>query len=951
MVELKHSRHQAASMGQTSSQIDPIKDPEPDEERGAMPLESQYSGPPRKKAKRTRKDWVGNESQDEERARTLLQLSEDVGSNARLASSNEDDLAASAQLWAESSQVHLHDSSAIENEGGKTRSGLNGRPSDGKRKHEAISEKLANFDDDRDVTDTWPSKKSKQTIGYGRSRLKQPTFSLDDIPTDDETIATFFQEYENDFANPASPASTQVEAIETESQMQQLAATVDRDELNFPLQSTYQLPSSDDPTSSPHKKIKKKRKWRAESIPETNNDNSQEQTNGTGQHDFGIDFAAFDAYFNCQQDGSANMSTLHTDCDSHLDPDLIRQNQIYTPVEEISEAELDSVCQPQTDQAKLVEGSSSAQSSERMEDTSDIISDDTAGNVSVVNGVSQDDEDPPNPPGIEKPPPHSSPEVLSSRASGSEAGPSTSSSQSSLRQKTPPALAKACQPRGNKTQQGGKKGKNYDPPLEQIAQKGGVFTETEISKLDAFRDAYCLENEMTPYQFNQLVQAGARGNSNARWLWQQAHELLPYRTRMSTMRFCKRRYHNFSARGTWTQSEDESLKQAVAEKGTSWKAVGEMIERFPEDCRDRYRNYHINAENRNREKWTEAEVQNLCRAVYNCMTVMKEERAKARNEKFKGREVPESESETDQEIIEMKLINWQAVSDRMGPAGGGRSRLQCSFKWGQLKMADVKRYWKELKEAQQREKNSGNQEGRVQSNRLWRYKKALKKLRNLKVGDRYDFLQALASCGAEQEGNIPWRLLGNEEFRSRWTTIERKAALEKFKREVPETERMDYRDLVNRLLTQLMATSIDKLDERWNPERDGDLSLPKRRSMTQKERKRQWEEIQRQWAERHQSWLRSRQSWAESRQSFPAGDETSESSDARVVEETPEKDSARHSTEASSDDAHEASVNEEGDTGPNVPVDSEIEDSTDELFQGSDPDVSQELDNELDSSK
>lgn len=401
---------------------------------------------------------------------------------------------------------------------------------------------------------------------------------------------------------------------------------------------------------------------------------------------------------------------------------------------------------------------------------------------------------------------------------------------------TPPPLAKPSKPLGNKTQQGGKKAKNYDPPLDMIAKKGGVWTQAEISRLETFRDSYCKENELSTFQFNALVQSVVRYDKAATALFNELHATFPYRTRMSAMRVCRRRFHNFPARGTWTQSEDESLKQAVSEKGRSWTAVGEMINRFPEDCRDRYRNYHVNAQNRNRESWTDAEILNLCRAVHDCMAKMKGNNKQAKLEKFVGREVPESESESDEEVRDMKLINWQIVSDAMGP-GGGRSRLQCSLKWAQLRMMERAKYMKRVNDALRgRSPTDGTTKKPKRGD--WRARQAQRTLNNMKSGDRYDFLQALATCNARGEKNIAWKLLGDEAFRSRWTVTERKAALQRFKNEVPEGNSMNYRDVVNRLLTKLMAESSHRLGERWERGLDPDVNVERRKQRLAEEESR-----------------------------------------------------------------------------------------------------------------
>ncbi|MCJ1462786.1 RNA polymerase I enhancer binding protein [Pseudocyphellaria aurata] len=740
MVKLSRRQQHADSMGQTSSQVDPDNE---------SPLE-EASARHRKKTKRRSKVSEKSADLDEESARVLLQLREDAGNNHTRTK------LANVQLGAQNSLASPPNLNGVENEMARAlskssdpRQNEQRRKKKKRKRHDLEEASQHEVDKSRatiDDTAEWPSKQARNydstPTPNDRLSLKKSICNLDDILTDDETVATYLKEYEATFTNRTSQGSTQTGAVESDFRAQEPKATFNQDASSPPEQPQHQLPRRNSTSSERRENEKSKRKIRSDTVPETS-DAGQEQITLVGQDLFAIDQEGSDEGFEAPQDNSTYPSDSPTDYDFPIDPNLFQDSPTPAPT----------------------------------------------------------------------------PEGRSRRP----------------REKTPQPLARASKPRGNKTQQGGQKGKHYDPPLEQIAQKGGMFTESEILKMDAFRDSYCRKNEITHWQFNELVQSGVRKNPVAASMWNEVHEITPYRTRMSTMRFCRRRYHNFSARGTWTQSEDERLKQAVAEKGNAWTAVGEMIERFPEDCRDRYRNYHINSEHRNRELWTEGEVRNLCRAVYDCMKMMKEERKAAREERFDGREVPSSEPDSDEEVQEKKLINWQAVSDRMGPAGGGRSRLQCSFKWGKMKTADRDRYLRELRAAAQAKPAKPN--GKSKSGKKgWRMRQALKKLRNIKTGDRYDFLQALSTCGAVEERNIPYRLLGDEAFRSRWTSTERRAALEMFKREVPGADGMDYRDVVNRQLTQLMAESMDKIEERWDPKTDGDVNRSKRRRLTESEK-------------------------------------------------------------------------------------------------------------------
>ena len=346
--------------------------------------------------------------------------------------------------------------------------------------------------------------------------------------------------------------------------------------------------------------------------------------------------------------------------------------------------------------------------------------------------------------------------------------------------------------------------------------KGG-FSADEIAKLDNYRDQYCRANDLIVPGFNHLIQLNVKSNEVVNKIFNEIQELFPERTRSAVQRFCRRRYHNFHARGVWTPEEDADLKAAVAEKGTSWKAVGELLGRFNEDCRDRYRNYLApSAAHRNRDAWTEKEVINLSNSILECMHLMKRERQRSKEEEA-GHEIPLSDSDSDQEAEDLKLVNWQTVSDMMGRRGTARSRIQCSFKWGKIKKADRDRYLKEVKEAQNNLR--GLEKGKYTANNMrrstgWRLKAAAKHVKNMKAGDKYDLLNAILDSAAPEEDNIPWRMIGDEEFRQKWSFSERKAGWFAMKKQVEGSEEMDYRQVIQRLLRDLLAEGVN---ERWIP--------------------------------------------------------------------------------------------------------------------------------------
>ena len=354
---------------------------------------------------------------------------------------------------------------------------------------------------------------------------------------------------------------------------------------------------------------------------------------------------------------------------------------------------------------------------------------------------------------------------------------------------------------------------------EVSTNKHGLTAE-EIAQLERFRTSYCEESGMTLPQFNDLVQSNIRGNARAMNLFAEIQNLFPHRTRSYVQRFCRRRFHNFHARGKWTPQEDEELRRAVDQKGTSWKIVGEMLGRFAEDCRDRYRNYLVpSAQHRNRDAWTDLEVMHLSQAVLKCMGLVRvNNQRKPQNEIFDD---AASTIDLQQTANDLNLINWQIVSELMDTYGSSRSRLQCSFKWGKIRERDRNRYLREVQEAEHDpealEAGDYSANNMRQSNG-WRMRRASKKVLNMRGGDRYEILRAILDSGAPLEENIPWRLIGKDSLRERWTTVELRAAWAMMREEIPDSDRMDWRDVINRLLTKTLSEGID---EKWDPEVHG----------------------------------------------------------------------------------------------------------------------------------
>ncbi|OTA86903.1 hypothetical protein M434DRAFT_40409, partial [Hypoxylon sp. CO27-5] len=145
--------------------------------------------------------------------------------------------------------------------------------------------------------------------------------------------------------------------------------------------------------------------------------------------------------------------------------------------------------------------------------------------------------------------------------------------------------------------------------------------------------------------------------------WSRIVATCPNRGRQKVINQCRRKFHNFVARGTWTPEQQEELKKMYELHGNSFAVIGKLINRHPEDVRDRVRNYVVCGDNRRVQPWTFEEEDKLRSIITEAFEAIRAQRQKT------GDESQEPEED---------LIDWQMVSERMDRT---RSRLQCIQKW------------------------------------------------------------------------------------------------------------------------------------------------------------------------------------------------------------------------------------------------------------------------------
>ncbi|KAL8732136.1 MAG: hypothetical protein Q9166_002883 [cf. Caloplaca sp. 2 TL-2023] len=802
-----------AKMGNTSSQPAPVT-PGP---RLSAHSRKRDGSSGERSGKRHPNPVNGCKSSDAEKESVSAQT---FRSRHQTPSSNEDDAAAAAQIFAESSFAQ---GSHLPNSLDDSIDQINGLGSQRRRRGERKKKKrrlsvleassdLGNLQDGPHDTTSNPWSKvvgsdEENGIVVDHSTVLQPTQSFDGLDwpdEDDEGVSSLFHEYEN---QGAQRTSNLIDATLVNQALPTASAKLD-----------------------PGKKRKRKHTRCSDTEESLNGARELLNSNGTGQHAFELDYEAFDEIFANEGTHLANPFMNESGYDiphvAKLSEDSLfvppEEALLVPPVHEDLPAESDADVAEVTQQRKLPWTPSASRRKakrRRMEVPNSLDSQLPVYASSYAANEGQQDR---VLPGFEDMQARSSSEIPYPQTPGLSHGISNASTDIQPKETPPPRLERPTKRRGNKKQRGGQKGKYYKPPLRELSEKGGMFRDDEIKVLESFRDRYCEEEEISKRRFNEIIQSNLRANPEAARLFNAIYEEIPYRTRQSVLKFCRRRFHNFSARGAFTEADDEELKDAVAKKGTSWIAVGAILDRRPEDCRDRYRNYIVNSEKRNTDSWTHEETRNLVKAVHDCIRLLQEEKTRAKAEKYEGLDIPESEPESDQEIQDLKLINWQVVSDRMG---GTRSRLQCSYKFNHLKAANREYYLKVIRRLATGKGFKSSADSHTES---WRWRQSKRKLRNMRPGDKYDFLQAFANCSAPTESNIPWSKLGSDAFRRRWSKMDLKAALKILKEEVPGSDEMNYQDIVNRVYTKLMAESPD-LDDRWDAEVHGDINRVEKR--------------------------------------------------------------------------------------------------------------------------
>ncbi|XWW96830.1 hypothetical protein V2A60_004810 [Cordyceps javanica] len=280
----------------------------------------------------------------------------------------------------------------------------------------------------------------------------------------------------------------------------------------------------------------------------------------------------------------------------------------------------------------------------------------------------------------------------------------------------------------------------FNEPAPRSSYTQGKFSEAELSRIAHAIESFRAEYDMEQREVNEMIQAPggtSAGEAHAQ-LWLRIFAECPDRHRQKVINIARKKFHNFVARGTWTFEQDNELSGLINQHGTKWAHIAGIINRHPEDIRDRYRNYLVCGGAQKKEPWSDEEEARLTQLIQDAMKDIDEIREKDPTKEILKRPYEE-------------LVDWQNISELMERT---RSRLQCITKWKSMNLR-----------IQTQDKLASTE---PDSNISFRLDKARRQLEDMPETEKYRLVLAINSTSASPTDKVPWQKLCDKQFRNLW---------------------------------------------------------------------------------------------------------------------------------------------------------------------------------------
>ncbi|KAJ2905007.1 multidrug resistance-associated protein [Zalerion maritima] len=297
----------------------------------------------------------------------------------------------------------------------------------------------------------------------------------------------------------------------------------------------------------------------------------------------------------------------------------------------------------------------------------------------------------------------------------------------------------------------------------------GPFTDEEKAAFARVVETHRVNNYLTQFEVNQLVQDRPNDSDNHVRLWNAIIDAVRFRNKKKLVKYGRKNFHNFVARGKWTEDQDEELRRMTQKHGEGkWTVIAQEINRHPEDVRDRWRDYISCGRNRNVNAWSPEEETEL---IDNVVAALRKIQATMNK---KG-------SISTGSIA--KLLDWRGISTAIG---GKRSRAQCSQKWERLS-----------KNVDRNQDIEGIEEYLKAD---WRLQNARVEYGQMTMADKISIVKGILKANISREYKIRWKQCVPPRIRQRYSQQSLQLAWFRMKTRVPNYKNKPIVTICKRLI-------------------------------------------------------------------------------------------------------------------------------------------------------
>lgn len=329
----------------------------------------------------------------------------------------------------------------------------------------------------------------------------------------------------------------------------------------------------------------------------------------------------------------------------------------------------------------------------------------------------------------------------------------------------------------------------------------GAWVQNELNALGKVVEDYRDEHGMTQHEINQLIQeVPNKSDPLNKDFWDRADIAVPRRTRKQITERARRMYHNFAARGTWTEAQKEELHDLFESHPKKFGEIARIINRHQQDVRDYWRNQYLVFESQIKSRWSQEEEERLKEVVEEALGKIQIEREN--NDQFRPR--PRTKRADDE-----ALLDWQVVSATMNFT---RSRQQCKWKWTDMREKGLMGGDSIRLPTQPR--SSAGPSGSMRNGISEELANAREDFRGMGPEEKFRLIDAIKDSGAREYKQIVWRSLVDERFRLKWHRPSLRLVWYRLRQTVPDYEKQDVEANARHLVNYYhMHQSLPRFDD------------------------------------------------------------------------------------------------------------------------------------------